>query len=350
MFIVASLSLSNFPEDKIRKIVLAGADALRYSFSQGPVEETIERIKKGMRIIDELNSSTKIIINLPSNQIRLASPRQPRTVLENEELILKSIPETLPGKALQPVTGEIPDDDFMYVHIPELGNQVYINQITSIDQGKIALQVTEIINKDTVRVRSLNEGIIQSTLAVHIHQNTENENYLNRLKEVLTALEEIAPEYVAIPYISPGVNEQIKKLSDFSWRPKIIARIETQTAIQHLDQICQDDFYQLLLLNRGKLGLDMAFERLGILQKETIKMVKRHKKQVIVSSQILEGSIHNYIPMRSDILDLTNIVLDGADGIMLCNETALSSRPAYTLSVAKKIIFEAEKYKKMHGI
>jgi pyruvate kinase len=335
MFIIASVGTDNFSEDKIRKIILAGADALRYSFSYGPIEDTIERIKSGMRVIDELNSSTKIIVNLPSNQLRLASPDSPRTVVENEEIILSSATH-LP---LQ--------DDRIYVHTSELGNLVYINQITTIDHGKIALQVTEIINNDNIRVRALNEGLLQKSLSIHISQHTKATEYLERIKEILLQLEELAPEYVAIPYINPVVNEEIKKLSDLSWRPKIIARIESRSAIENLELICQDNFYELVLLNRGKLGLDMPFERLGIFQKEATKIIKHCKKQVIISSQILEGTIHNYIPLRSDILDLTNIVLDGADGIMLCNETALGTRPAYTLSVARKIILEAEKYKRL---
>ncbi len=339
MFIIASVGINNFSEDKIRKIILAGADALRYSFSYGPVENTIDRIKIGIKVIDELNSSAKIIVNLPSNQSRIAGPHIPRQVLENEEIIIKSASHD------QPMT-----DDHVYVHIPDLANQVYINQITSIDHGKIALQVTEIINNETIKVKVLNEGILQSTLSIHIDQNTENEEYLNRCREVLTKLEEISPEYLAIPFINPTVNEKIKKLSDFNWHPKIIARIENRLAKENLKVICQDNFYDLVLLNRGKLGLDMPFERLGIFQKEAIKTIKEYKKQVIISSQILEGTIYNYIPLRSDILDLTNIVLDGADGIMLCNETALGTRPAYTLSVAKKIILEAEKYKKSNNL
>ncbi len=334
MFIIASVGLDNFSEEKIRKIILAGADALRYSFSYGPIENTIDRIKAGMKVVDALNSSAKIIVNLPSNQVRLAGPHAPRKVLENEEIILKSAFHD------QPMT-----DENIYIHISELGNQVYINQITTVDHGKIALQVTEIINNETIKVRVLNEGVLHSALNIHIAQNTENNEYLNRLSEVLTKLEELTPEYLAIPFISPAVNEKIKQLSNFSWRPKIIARIESRVAMENLEKICQDDFYDLVLLNRGKLGLDMPFERLGIFQKEATAAVKKYKKPVIISSQILEGTIYNYIPLRSDILDLTNIVLDGADGIMLCNETALSSRPAYTLSVARKIILEAEKYK-----
>ena len=333
MFIIASVGMDNFSEEKIRKIILAGADALRYSFSHGPMENTIARIKSGVRVIDELNSSAKIIVNLPSNQIRLAGPALPRVIKENEEILLKSA-----GACAL-------DGECIHIHAAELGNKVYINQITTIDHGKIALQITEIINNETVRARALNEGTVQANISINLPHGADDTEYLNKSKEVLARLEEISPEYLAIPFASPAINEQIKTLSNFSWRPKIIARIENRAAMENLEKICQDDFYNLILINRGKLGLEMPFERLGIFQKEAIRTVKKYKKQVIISSQILEGTIHNYIPLRSDILDLTNIVLDGADGIMLCNETALGSRPAYTLSVAKKIIFEAEKYK-----
>jgi pyruvate kinase len=64
-----------------------------------------------------------------------------------------------------------------------------------------------------------------------------------------------------------------------------------------------------------------------------------------VSTQILESTITNFIPSRADVLDLANIVMDGASGIMFCMETASTLRPAYTISVAKKIIFDAERYK-----
>ena len=337
MFIIASVGLDNFSEEKIKKIILAGADALRYSFTYGATEETINHIKLGMGVIDDLNSSAKTIVNLPSNKVRLAGPDKPTVIKEHQEIILKSISSPL-------ITGE-----HIHVHIKELGNKVYIDQITTIDHGKIALQIIEIINNDTVKVRALNEGTIQATLGINLTQDDNIDAYLARCQDIFNRLEEVAPEYLSIPYINPAVNEKIKSLSTFSWQPKMIARINNAVGVENIEKICQDSFYDTIIINRGELGLDVPFEKLGILQKELIKTAKKYKKQVIVSSQILEGTIFNYIPLRSDILDLTNIVLDGADGIMLCQETSLSTRPAYTLSVARKIILEAEKYKKTNN-
>ena len=108
----------------------------------------------------------------------------------------------------------------------------------------------------------------------------------------------------------------------------------------------QDSFFDKILLDRGELGVNMPYEQVGTLQKSLCQKAKNCDKKVIISTQILESTINNYTPSRADILDLTNLVLDDAYGIMLCRETGINARPAYTISTAKKIIAEAEAYKK----
>ncbi len=70
---------------------------------------------------------------------------------------------------------------------------------------------------------------------------------------------------------------------------------------------------------------------------------KKNKKPIFVSTQILTYVTQYFIPSRPSILDLTNILLDGASGIILCHEISKDERPAYTISVAKKIINEVKK-------
>ena len=64
---------------------------------------------------------------------------------------------------------------------------------------------------------------------------------------------------------------------------------------------------------------------------------------MIVSAQILESLLRSNIPSRSDVLDLTNIVLDGADGIILAKETGIAPEPGRSVVMAKRIIKYVEK-------
>ena len=333
MIIIAAVGLKTYSEESVKKIILAGADAIRYSFNYGTIEQNIEHIKDGIKIIDELNSSAKVIANLPSNKVRLVGSIKPREVNENDEITLCS------------ASPEVNDEQIIQVDTKNLAQKVYVNQITTIDHGKIAIQIFEILNNDTIKAKVLNHGLIQATHGINLIKDAGEDKYLEKCKMILDKLGEAEPQLISIPFVNVNTNVKIKNLSKYEWKPKIMVRVEDREGVENLELICQDPFYDMILINRGELGVALPFERLGTLQKEMIGTIKKHKKQVIISSQIIEGTINNYIPMRSDILDLTNIVLDGADCIMLCHETALSTRPAYTLSVAKKIIIEVEKYK-----
>ncbi len=60
--------------------------------------------------------------------------------------------------------------------------------------------------------------------------------------------------------------------------------------------------------------------------------------------------MNNYVPNRAEILDITNMVLDGVSGILFCRETAINQRAAYTIATARKIITEAEKFKEEYKL
>ena len=94
----------------------------------------------------------------------------------------------------------------------------------------------------------------------------------------------------------------------------------------------------------------MPYQKLGIYQKAVIKKAKENNKVILVGSQILESVIKNNIPARSDINDLTNILMDGADGILLCGETTNTARPVYAIAVAKKIITAVKNYQLLKQI
>ena len=69
-------------------------------------------------------------------------------------------------------------------------------------------------------------------------------------------------------------------------------------------------------------------------------------KPVIIATQILTSCIDNAIPHRSELADLTNLILDGASGILLSQETSLNDKPGKVIEIARKIIQKVEEYNK----
>lgn len=336
MLIFATIGYTTLTEDQIRKIILAGADVLRYNFAYRNISSNIELVTTAQRMIEELNSSAKILIDFPLNKIRLGDfDIKVFAVRENQELIFKSAPYSPNCHEYIPV-----DTQF-------LGQKVYVDQTITIGDGEISMQVIEILNSDTIKVRILNNGIINYIKTFNCkHKMPENE-LLKSYDETLEKINFINPDKIAVSYINPEINEKIKDLiQSKNIKPKVIIKIEHGVTEAELEKILSDNFYNSVMIDRGELGINEPFEKLGYYQDLVIKMAKKFHKSVIISTQILESTIANFVPSRSDIMDLTQIVRSGASGIMFCMETASSSRPAYPISVAKKIILEVENYKK----
>jgi len=336
MLIVASTGINSFSEDKIRKIILSGADILRYNISYQIVDDKVESLKRAEKIINDLNSSAKILIDFPTNKIRLGDFKDRIfAVREDDVIILKS--------------ANYSEDchQFLPVETKSLGEKVHVNQAIAIGDGEVAVEVIEIINSETIKARVLNNGIIKYTKTLNIRYSIEDDQFLKYYEEIFAELSDIKFDILAIPYINPEVNQQIKEMVAKKTKDvKVMIKIEKIIDQLELKKICQDQYYSMIIIDRGELGVNAPYEKINIYQKEIIRIANEEKKSVLVTSQILESTMNNYIPNKAEISDLTNMVLEGINGIILCHETAIGMRPAYTISVAKKIIHESEKYKK----
>jgi len=336
MLIAASIGINSFAEDKVKKIILAGADILRYNFSYRNTEENLGYVRVGKKAIESLNSSVRLMIDLPNDRVRLGNfSLRLFGVRENEEFIF------------QTATFSPDCNQFIPVQLPKIGEKVKQDQTIIIGDGEIAIQVMEIINADSFRARILNNGILEAMRGIGLKQDVNEKKYLKNFETRLKKIKEANPNYVAIPFVNPDIEKKVRSLDIWNdWHTKIILKIDNEYGLEHFDRICEDDFYDMVLLDRGEIGVNMPFAKNAVIQKQITERAKNHNKPLMVSTQILESTIDNLIPNRSDIADLTHLVWDGVSGILLCRETGVGLRPAYAISVAKKIIEEAENYKK----
>ena len=99
-----------------------------------------------------------------------------------------------------------------------------------------------------------------------------------------------------------------------------------------------------VVIGRGTLALETSLADVCRIQKKVVHRCNELAKPVVISTQLLESMVLSNTPTRSEVTDITNAVLDGADALMLSGETAYGIDPVRAFNACARICIEAEKY------
>ncbi len=329
--IVATVGPACDTYDKLLELIKCGVNVFRLNFSHGAHNDKAQIIEYIRQINKTEPYNISILGDLQGPKLRVGEMQDGGIDVAAGD-ILTFTNEKLVG-----------NKDRIYVSYPDLHADVKLGNIILIDDGKLEVRVKNILPNNDVQVEVILGGKLSSKKGINL---PDTKISLPALTEKdLIDLEFIIDQqldWVALSFVRSVKDITLlrNKLKERNSKTKIIAKIEKPEAVLNIrDIIVESD---AIMIARGDLGVEMPVEKIPLIQRQLIRKCLHRAKPVIVATQMMESMMDRSKPNRSEITDVANAVLEGADAVMLSGETATGMHPNLVVETMRKIIMEVE--------
>jgi pyruvate kinase len=329
--IIATVGPACNTYEKLLALVEEGVNVFRLNFSHGTHEAHKEVIAHIRKINDSYPFNIAILADLQGPKLRVGDIANGSLQLDKGDHFYFTNEKQVGTK------------EGVYISYPNFANDVKVGEKILIDDGKIEVLVVEIAN-DKVKVQVLNSGALLPRKGVNLPDTKISLPSLTE-KDLadLDFIIEQDIDWVALSFVRKP--EDVKNLREIlkgkNSSAKIISKIEKPEALEHLREIILAS--DAVMVARGDLGVELPLEQIPMIQKNIIRKCIHRAKPVIIATQMMESMLDRTRPNRSEITDVANAVLEGADAVMLSAETATGMYPELVIRTMVSIINEVEK-------
>ena len=315
----------------MRDLLRLGMDVGRLNFSHGSHEDHARNIERLRRAAEKENRSVCILQDLQGPKIRTGRlERHEPVMLESGSTVIIT-PRDIAGTPTRIATT-----------FPDLAREVVEGARILLRDGLIELRVRTVRGKDVVcdvlngGMLGEHQGINLPGTALSIPAMTEKD-----LKDLEFGLKQ-GVDAVALSFVrsAADVNMVREIVAGHGSDTPLIAKLEKPQAIDHLEEILEA--VDGVMVARGDLGVEMAPEKVPVIQKHVIRRAAVWRKPVITATQMLESMVENPRPTRAEASDVANAIFDGTDSVMLSAETASGRYPREAVAMMARIVVEAE--------
>lgn len=328
--IVATIGPVSENKESLTEFFKKGVDVCRTNMSHDDHEIHGKRIKLIRSVSKKVGLPIAVLLDLSGPKIRIGD-------------FSTTTVELVPGKKLiLRGTKCIGDETQVYFNYPHIEKDIKAGMTLMLDDGKKKVIVEKVVGTD-IYTKILIGGITKGRRGVNIPGAylsipalTEKDK-----KDLVFGIKE-GVDFLALSFVRTA--KDIEDLRVLIKKNKgtqaIVAKIETQEAIENIDEIIAAA--DAIMVARGDLAVEVGPEKVPTLQKMIIRKCNNIGKPVIVATQMLESMISSPVPTRAEVSDVANAIFDGADAVMLSEETTLGKYPVEAVTMMSHIADQVE--------
>ncbi|QGH35299.1 pyruvate kinase [Gracilibacillus salitolerans] len=331
--IVCTIGPASEAEEKLEQLIKAGMNVARLNFSHGDFDEHGARINNIRNVAKKLGKTVAILLDTKGPEIRTGTLKDGKADIVKGNTVYVTMDE-IEGNA-----------ERISVTYPQLIHDVEVGSKLLLDDGLIALEVTEILkDNNELKTVALNSGLLKNKKGVNVPNVSVNLPGITDkdAADIKFGIEQ-GVDFIAASFVRRASDVlEIRGLLEEhnATQIQIIPKIENQEGVDNLDAILQVS--DGLMVARGDLGVEIPPEDVPLVQKEMIYKCNNAGKPVITATQMLDSMQRNPRPTRAEASDVANAILDGTDAIMLSGETAAGDYPIEAVDTMSNIAKKAE--------
>lgn len=314
----------------LERLIRAGLDVARLNFSHGDHDDHRETYRRIRAAEARVGRPVAILQDLQGPKIRLGKLDGALSLLEGEEVILAGKNDFLGVRGRFPTT------------YPQLARDVRPGETVLLADGRVSLEVVD-TDGEEARCRVVMGGEISSNKGINLPGTEISAPSLTEKdREDLQLGLALGVDYVALSFVRLPHDVEVLRaaMAKHGRIVPIISKIEKPRAVEFLEGIV--DASDGIMVARGDLGVELPPEKVPPIQRRCLRLARARVKIGVVATQMLVSMTKHPRPTHAEVSDVANAVYDGADAVMLSEETAMGAFPVKTVETMAALARSAE--------
>jgi len=329
--IVCTIGPASDTEEMMRELMLRGMNVARLNFSHGSHDDHARVIRRLRKVAGELGRTICILQDLQGPKIRTGRLQDGMAIMLRTGQTITITSRDVLGTA-----------DLISTTYQGLARDVKPGEHILLSDGRIELVVKKVSGTDVI-CEVLNGGTLGEHQGINLPgTNVSIPSLTLKDEDDLDFGLKHGVDLIAISFVrtADDVVRARRAIMARGDATPIIAKLEKPQAIDNLDSILE--VANGVMVARGDLGVEVAPEKVPLIQKQVIRRALEFRKPVITATQMLESMTQNPRPTRAEASDVANAIFDGSDAVMLSGESAVGKYPREAVEMMARIVAEAE--------